>query len=578
MNLRCYLGLLPLLLLATSARAEWTMAGMLNVGDTQTAFAPALAASSTKIYVAWLEHEWVGPFERTGIYVKHFNGVSWGNDGGCLNVCNTQNAYCPDIAMVGSIPYVTWQEYDYINAQGRNAIFVKHLNGNNWEQDGGFLNTGTTQNAYTPRIAVGSNIYVTWSENEFYNASNSRCAIYVKHLVGGGNTWIKDGSFLNVNNTQNAYAPAITTIGAPYVAWQEDEYLSGSVGIPPRKAIYVKHWDGGNWIKDGGVINNDFGQNAISPSVMYNSENMCPYVSFTEVNYLNVTQIQLKNLATGVWYSNSSPQNLPPTQNDWSSSLVFHDAPPVTNYIAWNEVELPQAAAHLYVKYQAGFWLPYGSALNVDVTKNAMNPRMAFLGETPYVAWQESCLTPNATPDRIYVKYFITPTPSITPTSTMTPTYTPTPTVTDTRTQTPTRTITRTLTATPTRTVTPTTTLTCTISTTRTSTVTLTPSPTLSPYLIGQEDVISYPSPASGTEAWFYYQVARPCNVQIEIFNVLGERAKVLTNRHDLSGYGRTRWDITRVASGVYFYRLTMDDGAGSRKYALKKMVITRPQ
>lgn len=153
---------------------------------------------------------------------------------------------------------------------------------------------------------------------------------------------------------------------------------------------------------------------------------------------------------------------------------------------------------------------------------------------------------------------------------------------------TPTFTVTRTVTRTATRTATPTVSPTVTISPTLsptatpspspppTPTITPTPPPTSTPQPVAAGEVIVYPSPAKDDALWFYYTAVEPCRVRIEIFNVAGEKVETLCDSLDAAGPRRTRWDIRRVAPGVYFYRLRLEGVRETTDPALRKLVIIK--
>ena len=85
----------------------------------------------------------------------------------------------------------------------------------------------------------------------------------------------------------------------------------------------------------------------------------------------------------------------------------------------------------------------------------------------------------------------------------------------------------------------------------------------------------AWPNPFRRTTE-MHYQLPMACPVQIRVFNVAGQVVKTLINGREEAGYKHVTWDGrsddgSRVASGVYFYRLD----AGSFA-ATKKMVVIR--
>lgn len=161
-----------------------------------------------------------------------------------------------------------------------------------------------------------------------------------------------------------------------------------------------------------------------------------------------------------------------------------------------------------------------------------------------------------------------TPIPTATPTATISRTYT----VTGTSTQSPTRTITPTASISPTQTITPSITLTATISATRTPT----PTTTALSFDPGKDTYLTYPSPAKGQDMWFYVYAEAQSQVVIEILNVTGETGDQLEFSAGNSGYHRIYWPLGGVASGVYFYRVSVKGAREDRQSGFQKFVVIK--
>lgn len=72
------------------------------------------------------------------------------------------------------------------------------------------------------------------------------------------------------------------------------------------------------------------------------------------------------------------------------------------------------------------------------------------------------------------------------------------------------------------------------------------------------------------------YTLARKSHVELEVYNVLGQRVKTLVDDVREAGVWRVTWDGdndfgTQVASGMYFYKLTAGDFVQTRKMVLLK-------
>jgi len=120
-------------------------------------------------------------------------------------------------------PYVAWRE----DTGGPGSIYVKHWTGTGWLQDGPALNAVAGADASDPTLAVdGPVLYATWRET-----SGGLSQIYVAHWTGSA--WVRDGPGLANDPTQPLSRPAIGFYNrTPYVAWSEG---AGGIRQAPRR-------------------------------------------------------------------------------------------------------------------------------------------------------------------------------------------------------------------------------------------------------------------------------------------------------------------------------------------------------
>jgi len=302
------------------------LGGSINIVNTSNASAPGIAVETDTPYVTWVEAN--GLLVKQ-VYVKAYVSGSWNSIGGSLNFDGNEQAAAPDIGLAGITPYVCWQE----TSVSSNQIFVKHYNGTDWKQDGGSLNVDSNQNAFAPRIAVYSGVpYVTWFEQSI---STSTTQIYVKVL--NGSFWDPVGSnSLNMDVNQDAKNPCIAVEAAtPYVAWQEynglnwqifvkhytgsdwvadggslnegtadavNPSLALSTGIPyvtwcesngNTTQVYVKRFNGGVWEQLGGSLNIDPNSGTLDPEIAIIDGT--PYVTWVERDGSLIDRIYVKH-------------------------------------------------------------------------------------------------------------------------------------------------------------------------------------------------------------------------------------------------------------------------------------------
>ncbi len=93
--------------------------------------------------------------------------------------------------------------------------------------------------------------------------------------------------------------------------------------------------------------------------------------------------------------------------------------------------------------------------------------------------------------------------------------------------------------------------------------------------LIGSIELICYPNPFNPTTT-ISFSIPKDDKVELSIYNIKGQKVKMLTSDHYLKGNHSVVWNGTdkndkSVASGVYFYRLKTSDKTYSKKMMLLK-------
>jgi len=80
----------------------------------------------------------------------------------------------------------------------------------------------------------------------------------------------------------------------------------------------------------------------------------------------------------------------------------------------------------------------------------------------------------------------------------------------------------------------------------------------------------NYPNPFNPTTT-IRYSLAEAAQVQVEVYNVLGQRVEVLVSEQQEAGHHEVAWDGSHATSGVYFYMVR----AGNTK-AVRKMMLVK--
>lgn len=74
----------------------------------------------------------------------------------------------------------------------------------------------------------------------------------------------------------------------------------------------------------------------------------------------------------------------------------------------------------------------------------------------------------------------------------------------------------------------------------------------------------NYPNPFNPTTT-ISYQLTSPSNVQLVIYDLLGQEVFTLVNGELAAGFHQETWNASSVASGFYIYRMTTTDKSGNQ-------------
>jgi hypothetical protein len=80
----------------------------------------------------------------------------------------------------------------------------------------------------------------------------------------------------------------------------------------------------------------------------------------------------------------------------------------------------------------------------------------------------------------------------------------------------------------------------------------------------------NYPNPFNPVTI-INYQLSMICEVDLSIYNLLGEKVATLVSDFQDAGLHSVEWDASDFASGVYFYRLQAGNFSNIRKMVLIK-------
>ena len=72
-------------------------------------------------------------------------------------------------------------------------------------------------------------------------------------------------------------------------------------------------------------------------------------------------------------------------------------------------------------------------------------------------------------------------------------------------------------------------------------------------------------------------QLPTDAHVRLQVYELLGRRVATLFDGREEAGYRSVLWEASALASGLYFYKLTAQDGGGSQVFRdVKKMLLVK--
>ena len=103
-----------------------------------------------------------------------------------------------------------------------------------------------------------------------------------------------------------------------------------------------------------------------------------------------------------------------------------------------------------------------------------------------------------------------------------------------------------------------------------------------SPQLLTKDDVINesimaqnYPNPFR-TITSIRYALPAEANVSFEVYNQVGQRVAILAEGRKSAGYHQAKFDATKLAAGIYIYRLLTVAADGKPVLLTKKMIVAK--
>lgn len=273
-------------------------------------------------------------------------------------------------------PVVTVSEVKFDGIRNVLQIYVKRWNGSTWLQLGGSVNFTSHRSAEAPRLAtdVSGSLVISF-EQRSSGQSGSQTDIYVKRWTGS--KWVSLGSSLDINITERAEQPDIVldNSGNPMVSWLEGETY--------RERLYVKYWNGSNWVQLGNTFLNTTPEvGAIWHSLAIDGLGN-PVVVWSDWN----RNIYVKRWTGSSWIQMGNPVNASTGGPATAPSIAIDNADsPIVSWLGTDGTN-----TFTYVsRWNGSGWEIMGDALDIRPDKsNGFNRISIDNVGNPVVSWEE---------------------------------------------------------------------------------------------------------------------------------------------------------------------------------------------
>jgi hypothetical protein len=296
------------------------------------------------------------------------------------------------------VVYVAW--HDDSDECGDDDIYARRWEGSSWEElrigsasGGGISRNDGTSRAPSIAAGPGGDLYVAWHDN---SGGERNYEIYVRRW--DGNDWGEvgagsaTGGGISDNGGDSTHpTAAVAPDGTPYVAWSDDSHSSG------KPEIYVRRWDGNNWVEvgagsaTGGGIS-DSGGISVFPSLVVASDGR-PCVAWSD--YVEVYVRCWDGSAWAEVGAGSATGGGISDSGGWSSAPSLAVAPGGPPIVAWEDGY--SGSREIYVRrWDGNNWVEVGAGSAPsggisDSSGDSEFPSLAIAADgTPYVAWQDN--------------------------------------------------------------------------------------------------------------------------------------------------------------------------------------------
>lgn len=334
-------------------------------------------------------------------YLRSWSGTQWaelagsGSGGGVS--ASLQAARYPALALESSgAPVMAWADA----TSGPSQIYLRRWNGTQWVElggsatAGGISNLGIGEAAHRCALALdgANNPAVAWIMTTAFVGSFQ---LFFRRWDGA--QWVELGGSASgtglATDVSGFPVVAVDPSGNPVVAWQQSVS-----GMTPRVQIYLKRWNGTQWVEQGGSatsggVSNTPGLLAESPSLALDGAGN-PTVAWQDGGS-GTLQIYLKQWSGTQWAelgSSATAGGVSGTTGEAQSPSVALDSG--NPLVAWMDTQ--SGNAEIYLKKWTGTqWVELGGSATTGGVSNTAGasetPSLALdASGNPVIAWRDN--------------------------------------------------------------------------------------------------------------------------------------------------------------------------------------------
>ncbi|MCB9135099.1 MAG: hypothetical protein H6636_06710 [Anaerolineales bacterium] len=323
-------------------------------------------------------------------------GASSASGGGISNSLTYYGVETPVMAIApDGMPYVVWTGKSEQDLSRPGEIYVQAWDGSSWGEvgEGSASGEGISQGgelSIFPSIAIAPDgtVYVAWGE---LLDNGFSAQIYIK--AWDGENWLEvgEGSASGNGISQAFYSTfpsvAIAPDGTPYVAWQDADPWGSS------SSIFVRAWNGSHWVDVGEGLVTIGGISGEAPSLAFAPDGTL-YLAWRSTNSIYVLAWNGTDWGE-VGAGSASGGGI---SNDfwYSGDPSLAIAPDGTPYVAWERTNGIGSSRAIFIRrWKGNIWeeVGLGSATGAGIS-NASGvfglPGLAVAPDNmPYLVWSD---------------------------------------------------------------------------------------------------------------------------------------------------------------------------------------------